>query len=142
MGSYMAKKGETTRAWHVVDAAGKAPGRLATQIAKVLMGKHRPTWTPHVDTGDFVVIINAAKVKFTGNKAEGQKYWRFSGYPGSLRHRTAAQVLATRPEDVMYTAVKKMLPKTKLGRQMAMKLKVYPGPDHPHAAQMPQPLSF
>lgn len=142
MGSYMAKKGETARSWHVVDAAGKAPGRLATQIARVLMGKHRPTWTPHVDTGDFVVVINAAKVKFTGNKLEGQRYYRFSGYPGSLRARTAAQVLATKPEDVMILAVRKMLPKTRLGRQMAKKLKVYAGADHPHAAQSPQPLSF
>lgn len=140
--SYMARKGETARAWHVVDAADKAPGRLATRVARILMGKHRPTWTPNVDTGDFVIVINAEKVKFTGNKLEGQKYYRFSGWPSGLRHRTAAQVLATKPEDVMYLAIRKMLPKTKLGRQMVQKLKVYAGPDHPHAAQMPQPLAF
>lgn len=142
MGSYMAKKGETPRSWHVVDAEGKAPGRLATRIARVLMGKHRPTWTPHVDTGEFVIVINAEKIKFTGNKLEGQRYYRHSGYQGSLRSKTAAEVLATNPEDVMYTAVKKMLPKTKLGRQMVRKLHVYAGTAHPHAAQMPQPLSF
>jgi len=142
MGSYIAKKGGEPRGWHLVDAAGHAPGRLATRIARVLMGKHRPTYTPHVDTGEFVVVINAGKVKFTGNKAEGQRYWRHSGYQGSLKSKTAAEVLATKPEDVMYTAVKKMLPKTKLGRQMVRKLKVYAGADHPHAAQAPQPLAF
>ena len=142
MGSYMAKKGETAREWHVVDAAGQAPGRLATRIALILMGKHRPTWTPGVDTGDFVVVINAEKVKFTGNKLEGHKYYRFTGYPSGLKVRTAADVLATKPEDVLYLAVRRMLPKTKLGRQIIRKMKIYAGSDHPHSAQMPQPLSF
>lgn len=142
MGCYIAKKGEVQRGWHLVDAAGHAPGRLATRVAMVLMGKHRPTWTPHVDTGEFVVVINADKVKFTGRKLDGQRYWRFAGYPGSLRSKTAREVLATKPEDVLYLAIRKMLPKTKLGRQMVRKLKVYAGPDHPHAAQMPQPLTF
>lgn len=140
--SYFPKKGETPRGWHVVDVSGKAAGRIASRIAMVLMGKHRPTWTPHTDTGEFVVIVNAAKIKLTGNKLEGQRYYRHSGFQGSLHSKTAAEVLATKPEDVIYTAVKKMLPKTKLGRQMVRKLKVYAGPDHPHAAQMPQPLTF
>lgn len=140
--SYFPKKGETARGWHVVDASGQVAGRIATRIAMVLMGKHRPTWTPHSDTGEFVVIVNAAKIKLTGRKLEGKRYYRHSGYQGSLRSKTAAEMLETKPEDVVYLAVKKMLPKTKLGRQMVRKLKVYAGPDHPHAAQMPQPLTF
>jgi large subunit ribosomal protein L13 len=142
MSSYMAKKGETERGWHVVDAAGKAPGRLATQVAKVLMGKHRPTYTPHVDTGEFVVVINAGKVRLSGRKYDDKRYYRYSGYQGGLRSKSAKEVLATRPEDVVYLAVRKMLPKTKLGRQMVRKLKVYAGAEHPHAAQMPQTLSI
>lgn len=142
MGSYMPKKGETARGWHVVDANGQVAGRMASQIAKILMGKHRPTWTPHVDTGDFVIVVNAEKVKLTGRKLEDKRYYRFSGYPGSLRSKTAGEMLATKPENVVYLAVRKMLPKTKLGRQMVRKLKVYAGADHPHAAQMPQPLTF
>ena len=136
------KPAEVEKKWHVIDAEGLVVGRLATIIANILRGKHKPSYTPHVDCGDHVIVLNAGKVKFTGNKLEGQKYWRFSGYPGSLRGRTAAQVLATKPEDVMILAVRKMLPKTKLGRQMAKKLKVYAGAEHPHAAQMPQPLTF
>jgi large subunit ribosomal protein L13 len=141
-GSYMPKKGETPRGWHLVDAAGQPPGRIATQIAKVLMGKHRPQWTAHVDTGEFVVVINASKIKLTGRKLEQKRYYRFSGYPGNLRSKTAAQLMETKPDRVLYVAIRKMLPKTKLGRQMVTKLKVYAGPDHPHAAQMPQPLTF
>ena len=141
MGSYIAKKGETPRGWHVVDATGKAPGRLATQVATVLMGKHRPTYTAHVDTGEFVIVINADKVKFTGKKLDDKRYYRYSGYQGGLHSKTTRQVLAEKPEDVVYLAVRKMLPKTRLGRQMVRKLKVYAGPEHPHAAQMPQPMS-
>lgn len=141
-GSYMPKKGETPRAWHLVDAAGQVPGRIATRIAMVLMGKHRPTWTPHVDTGEFVVVVNAAKIKLTGRKLAQKRYYRHSGYQGSLRSKTAQEMLETKPDRVLYLAVRKMLPKTKLGRQMVTKLKVYAGPDHPHAAQMPQPLTF
>lgn len=142
MRSYMAKKCDVPKGWHVVDATGKAPGRLATQVATVLMGKHRPTYTPHVDTGEFVVIVNAEKVRLTGRKTEDKRYYRYSGYQGGLRSKTAKEVLASgRPEDVVYLAVRKMLPKTRLGRQMIRKLKVYAGPVHPHSAQAPQPLS-
>lgn len=138
--SYMAKKGEVQRGWHIVDATGKAPGRLATQVAKVLMGKHRPTWTPHVDTGEFVVVVNCAAVRFTGKKTDDKEYQRFTGYPGGLRIKSAKEVLATKPEDVVYLAIRRMLPKTKLGRQMIRKLKVYAGAQHPHAAQQPAEL--
>src|SRR5262245_57689708 len=103
--SHFPKKGEFPRGWHLVDASGQVAGRLATRVAMVLMGKHRPLYTPHTDTGEFVVIVNAAKIRLTGNKLEGQRYWRHSGYQGSLRSKTAAEVLATKPEDVIYTAV-------------------------------------
>lgn len=142
MGSFMAKKGEVARGWKVVDATGKAPGRLAAQVAKVLMGKHRPTWTPHTDTGEFVVVVNAEKVRFTGRKLDGKEYQRFSGYPGGLRRTTARAMLATKPEDVVYLAVRRMLPKTRLGRQMIRKLKIYAGPNHPHVAQAPAALEI
>ena len=140
--TYFPKKSETRRAWHVVDATGQVAGRLATRIAMVLMGKHRPTYTPHTDTGEFVIIVNASKIKLTGKKLDGKRYWRHSGYQGSLRSKTASEMLGTKPEQVIYLAVRKMLPKTKLGRQMVKKLHVYPGADHPHAAQMPQLLSY
>jgi large subunit ribosomal protein L13 len=140
--SWMARKGEVPSVWHVVDAAGQVPGRLATRIATVLMGKHRPQWTPHVDTGDHVVVVNAEKVRLTGRKLDDKFYYRFSGYPGGLRSKSARAMLATKPEDVVYLAVRRMLPKTKLGRQMIRKLKVYAGPEHPHAAQSPAPLAF
>ena len=141
MGSYIAKKGEVRRGWHLVDADQKIVGRMATRIARVLMGKHRPQYTPHVDTGEFVVVVNAAKVRFTGRKLTGKVYTRFTGYPKGLRRSTAAEVMAKKPEDVVYLAVRRMLPKTKLGRQMIRKLKIYAGPEHPHAAQMPAPIA-
>ena len=141
MGSFMAKKGEVQRGWHVVDATGKAPGRLAARVATVLMGKHRPIWTPHVDTGEFVVVINAEKVRFTGRKNDLKEYKRFTGWPGGLRLTKAKDVLATRPEDVVYLAIRRMLPKTRLGRQMIRKLKVYAGAEHPHTAQAPAPMA-
>jgi large subunit ribosomal protein L13 len=142
MSSYMAKKGEVPRGWHVVDAAGQVPGRLATRIAQILMGKHRPLWTPHVDTGEFVVVVNAEKVRLTGRKLDDKRYYRFSGYPSGLRSKTAREMLATKPEDVVWLAVRRMLPKTKLGRKMLRKLHVYRGAEHPHGAQQPAPLAF
>jgi large subunit ribosomal protein L13 len=142
MGSYMAKKGEVQRGWHVVDADGKVVGRLATRVALVLQGKHRPQYTPHVDAGEFVVVVNAAKARFTGRKPDGKVYTRFTGYPGGLRRTTAAVMMAEKPEDVIYLAVRRMLPKTKLGRQMIRKLKIYAGAEHPHQAQTPAPMAL
>jgi large subunit ribosomal protein L13 len=142
MGSYMAKKGEVPRGWHVVDADGMVVGRLANTVATVLMGKHRPQYTPHVDTGEFVVVVNAAKVRLTGRKLDGKNYYSFTGYPKGLRVKTAREMLASKPEDVLYLAVRRMLPKTKLGKQMIRKLKVYAGAEHPHTAQSPAPLAI
>src|SRR4051812_8357219 len=113
MGSYMAKKGEVQRGWHVVDADGQVVGRLANEVATVLMGKHRPQYTPHVDTGEFVVVVNAAKARFTGRKLERKIYYRFTGFPNGLRQTTAGEMMAKKPEDVIYLAVRRMLPKTK-----------------------------
>jgi large subunit ribosomal protein L13 len=141
MGSYMAKKGEVQRGWHVVDADGQVVGRLATEVATVLMGKHRPQYTPHVDTGEFVIVVNAAKVRFTGRKLERKLYHSFTGFPDGLRIKTAAEMMAKKPEDVIYLAVRRMLPKTKLGKQMVRKLKIYAGSEHPHQAQTPAPMS-
>jgi large subunit ribosomal protein L13 len=135
------KTEDANRAWHVVDLEGKTVGRAAAQIAAVLRGKHKPSFTPHNDCGDFVVVVNAEKAVFTGNKLNAKEYHRHSGYPGGLRTRTAAELLATHPERVIASAVKGMLPKNKLGRQLLGKLKVYAGPEHPHSAQNPQPLS-
>jgi large subunit ribosomal protein L13 len=128
------------RTWYVVDAEDLVLGRVATEVARILRGKHKPTFAPHVDTGDHVIIVNAAKVMLTSNKAENKQVWRHSGYPGGIRSRTYAQELATRPEEAVRRTVKGMLPKNRLGRQMLRKLKVYAGPTHPHAAQSPQPL--
>ena len=136
--TYVAKPGELTKTWFLVDAEDKVVGRLASDIAVVLMGKHRPTYTPHVDTGDFVVVVNAEKVKFTGNKWELKKYTRYTGYPG-LRVETAAVRLERKPEMILREAVRRMLPKNKLGRKMLDKLKIYTGPDHEHQAQQPEP---
>jgi large subunit ribosomal protein L13 len=142
MGSYMAKKGEVPRGWHLVDADGQVVGRLANTVATVLMGKHRPQYTPHVDTGEFVVVVNAAKARFTGRKLDGKNYYHFTGYPAGLRVKTAREMMAKTPEDVIYLAVRRMLPKTKLGKQMVRKLKVYAGAEHPHQAQSPAPLAI
>jgi large subunit ribosomal protein L13 len=139
--SYMAKPGEVTQNWWLVDAADKIVGRLASDIAMILMGKHRPTYTPHVDTGDFVVVINAAKVVFTGRKWDNKKYTWFTGYTG-LRSETAGQRLERHPEDILSEAVRRMLPKNKLGRKMLAKLKVYIGAEHPHQAQQPEPIEL
>jgi large subunit ribosomal protein L13 len=137
----MAKPGEVKPKWWVVDATDKVVGRLASDIAVVLMGKHRPTYTPHVDTGDFVIVTNAEKVKFTGRKWEQKRYTWYTGYPG-LRAETAARRLEDHPDRVLYDAVRRMLPKNRLGRKMLSKLKVIVGPDHPHQAQQPEPADF
>jgi large subunit ribosomal protein L13 len=132
---------EASRVWFVVDATGKPLGRLASEIARVLRGKHKPTFTPHVDTGDFVVVVNAGKVVLTGNKLD-QKHWqRHSGIPGGFKENSYRQLLQTKPTFPLEHAVKGMLPKNVLGREMITKLKVYATPDHPHAAQQPQPLT-
>jgi len=143
MKTYMAKKGEVEAKWHVVDVADKVVGRVATRIATVLMGKHRPEYTPHVDTGDFVIVVNAAKVKVTGaSKPATRIYQHFSGYPSGRRVHTLAEMLEKHPDRVIREAVRRMLPKSKLGKAMLSKLKVYVGPDHPHQAQRPQTLDI
>jgi large subunit ribosomal protein L13 len=140
--TYTPKPGEVTRAWHVIDASDVVLGRLASQAAILLRGKHKPQFARHVDTGDFVIVVNAAQVVMTGNKAETTFAYRHSGYPGGLRKQTYADLLRKRPERVIEQAVKGMLPKNTLGRKMLTKLKVYAGPDHPHAAQMPVPFEI
>ncbi|MBL8602082.1 MAG: 50S ribosomal protein L13 [Myxococcales bacterium] len=139
-GTYTAKPAEITRQWYVVDATNKPLGRLASDIARVLRGKHKPTFTPHVDTGDFVVVVNAAKIALTGNKASQKFYYRFSGHPGGLRETSAGQMLEHKPEYPIEHAVKGMLPKNSLGREMFSKLKIYAGAEHPHGAQSPVAL--
>jgi large subunit ribosomal protein L13 len=136
--TYSPKPGDVTRAWHVIDAEDVVLGRLATEVATLLRGKHKPTYAPHVDTGDFVIIVNAEKVALTGNKREQKFAYRHSGYPGGLRKRSFGELLDTRPERLLEKVVKGMLPKNKLGRAQAKKLKVYAGPEHPHSAQQPQ----
>jgi large subunit ribosomal protein L13 len=139
----MAKKGEVAAKWHLVDAQGLIVGRIATRIAMILMGKHRPTYTPHVDTGDFVVIINADKVRVTGgNKPKQRLFENYSKYPGGRRVTTHEETMAKRPEKVIYEAIRCMLPKTKMGMAMITKLKVYAGAEHPHQAQMPEKLDL
>jgi large subunit ribosomal protein L13 len=138
--TYTAKPGEIERQWYVVDAEAKTLGRLATQIADVLRGKGKPAYTPHVDTGDFVIVVNAEKVHVTGQKLDQKIYYRHSGYPGGLRERTLREQLERRPEEVLRKAVKGMLPKNKLASAQLRKLKIYAGPEHPHAAQNPEPL--
>lgn len=136
------KEAEVERVWHVVDAEGKTLGRLASQIAAILRGKHKPTYNPSVDTGDFVVVVNAEKIHVTGQRLDQKKYYTHSGYQGGLKEKTLRQMLETKPERVIYLAVRGMLPKNVLGRKMIKKLKVYAGPDHPHAAQGPEPLEI
>ena len=135
-----AKPGSVERRWHIVDAEGQTLGRLASVIAEVLAGKRSPWYTRHADTGDFVVVVNAEKIAVTGNKLQDKRYWRHSGYPGGIRSRTLAEQLERRPEEVLRKAVRGMLPKNRLGRKQLLKLKVYAGPNHPHAAQQPAPL--
>ncbi len=137
-----ARKEDVTRIWYVVDAEGMTVGRMCTKIATVLRGKHKTSYTPHVDTGDYVIVVNADKIRFTGNKMAQKEYLRYSGYPGGLKRRTATEMLAKRPEAVVENAVKGMLPKTKLGRAMYKKLFVYTAADHPHTAQQPKTLNF
>lgn len=136
--TYMAKPLEVERKWLIVDAAGQTLGRLASEVASLIRGKHKPQFTPHVDTGDFVVVINAEKIVLTGKKLEQKKYYRHSGFPGGLRTTTAQQMLNTKPERMIELAVKGMLPKNKLGNSLQTKLKVYAGAEHPHAAQQPE----
>lgn len=137
MGTYSAKKEEIQRSWHVVDANGKTLGRLASVVASVLKGKTKPVFTKHVDTGDFVIVVNAEKIHLTGKKLDQKTYYSHSGYPGGLKSITAGKLLKSKPEDVLIKAVEGMLPKTRLGKQMLSKLKVYAGEKHPHSAQQP-----
>jgi len=141
MSTQVAKQEDIKRAWFVVDLEEQVLGRAATEIARILRGKHKPIYTPSVDTGDFVVVVNADKVKLTGNKLAGKKYYRHTGYPGGIREITAEKLLIKKPEMLIQSAVKGMLPKNKLGRKMFSKLKVYAGSEHPHAAQQPKALT-
>jgi large subunit ribosomal protein L13 len=142
MKTWTAKATDVERRWYVVDAEGETLGRLATRIADTLRGKQKPTYTPHVDTGDFVVVVNAEKIGVTGQKLDQKRYYRHSGYPGGIRSRTLREQLERRPTEVIRTAVKGMLPRNKLARRQITKLKVYAGPNHPHEAQNPQPLKM
>ena len=140
--TFVAKPSDRQRDWYVVDATGKTLGRLSTQIADVLRGKRKPTYTPHIDTGDFVVVINAEKVAVTGNKRAAKLYYKHSGYPGGLRTRTFEQMMSRRPEEIIRLAVKGMMPRNRLARKQITKLKVYAGPDHPHRAQLPREMDL
>src|ERR687895_1792145 len=140
MKSYMARPASVERKWHLIDAEGQTLGRLATEIARLLRGKNKPQYTPHVDTGDFVVVVNAEKVVVTGKKAEQKVYRRHTGYPGGMKEASYERMLARRPEEILRKAVYGMMPKTRLARQQFGKLKIYAGPEHPHAAQNPQKL--
>ena len=142
MKTYMATPSTINRKWYVIDAADKTLGRLASEIAKILRGKNKPTFTPHMDTGDHVVVVNADKVVLTGKKLLQKTYFRHSGYPGGTTFTKAGDMLKNRPERMVELAVRGMLPKNSLGRQMATKLKVYSGPEHPHAAQLPEVLEL
>ncbi len=142
MRTFSPKPSDIQRAWHVVDADGLVLGRLASEVARVLRGKHKPIFAPHLDTGDHVIVVNAANVVLTADKADKKVVYRHSGYPGGLRAQRYGNLLATKPEEVLRRAVKGMLPKGTLGRQMLQKLKIYAGPTHPHAAQRPRPLEL
>jgi large subunit ribosomal protein L13 len=140
--TYSPKAGEIERNWYVVDAANLPLGRLSTEVARVLIGKHKPQYAPHIDTGDFVIVINAKQTVLTGNKETDKKYYRHSTYPGGLKTATAEEVRKKKPTMLVEKAVRGMLPKNKLGRRQLRKLKVYAGSEHPHAAQQPAPLTF
>ena len=140
--TYMAKPGEIEAKWYVVDASDKVLGRLATRVATVLIGKHKPTFTPHVLSGDFVVVTNAKAIVLTGDKWNQKMYKRYTGYPGGLRMRSAAEMRERKPEFMVTEAVRRMLPKGRMGRKILTRLKVYAGPEHPHAAQDPKPFEF
>ena len=142
MRTYAVKASEIERQWYLVDAQGKTLGRLASEIAKVLRGKHKPTYTPHLDTGDYVVVVNAEKIHVTGNRLDAKKYYRYSGYPGGLKSVPLREMLEKHPTRALRYAVKGMLPKNRLGRAMIKKLKVYAGNEHPHEAQKPVPLDL
>ena len=142
MSTYSPKPGDITHAWHVIDATDVVLGRLAAQAATLLRGKHKPTFAPHIDTGDFVIIVNAEKVAVTGNKRADKFVYRHSGYPGGLRQRSVGEMLEKQPDRLVEKAIKGMLPKNRLGRAMGKKLKVYAGPEHPHAAQKPTPYEI
>ncbi len=142
MKSYMAKTNEVDRKWYVIDAEGKVLGRLATEIATILSGKHKPIYTPHVDTGDFVIVINAEKVKLTGKKMDQKSHFYHTGYPGGLKEVPYKRLIQEHPERIIELAVKGMLPKSSLGRKMIKKMKVYGGADHKHEAQMPEIYEF
>ncbi|MCS1352594.1 50S ribosomal protein L13 [Mechercharimyces sp. CAU 1602] len=136
--TYMAKPEDVQKKWYVVDAEGKTLGRLATEVATLLRGKHKPQFTPHIDTGDYVIVVNAASIQLTGKKLDQKKYYRHSGFPGGLKERTAGEMREDRPERMIELAVRGMLPKTKLGRAQLKKLKVYAGPEHKQQAQQPE----
>jgi large subunit ribosomal protein L13 len=142
MKTYVATPSDREREWLVVDATGQTLGRLATRIADALRGKRKPAYTPHVDTGDFVIVVNAEKISVTGSKRSSKLYHRHSGYPGGLKTRTFEEMLARRPEEIIRLAVKGMVPRTRLGRKQLTKLKVYAGAEHPHQAQKPQPMEI
>ncbi len=139
MKSYMARPRTVERKWYLIDAEGQTLGRLATEISRILRGKNKPQYTPHVDTGDFVVVVNAEKAIVTGRKAEQKVYYRHSGYPGGLKETSYEVMLERKPTEILRRAVRGMMPKTRLGRQQLRKLKIYAGPEHPHEAQNPQP---
>lgn len=142
MKTLFAKKTDVSQKWLIIDADGMVVGRMASQVAKILRGKNKPIFTPHVDTGDFVIIVNADKVRLTGNKLDNKTYYRHTGYPGGIRETKAKDVMKNNPERIIFSAVRGMLPKTILGRQQITKLKVYSGPDHPHKAQNPEAVNI
>ena len=142
MKTFSAKEHEVKREWLIIDASGQTLGRMVSRIALILRGKHKPQYTPHVDTGDYVVVINASKVKVTGNKEQGKIYYRHTGYPGGIKSQTLGEKRESDPESIIHLAIKGMLPRGPLGRAMAKKLKVYPNTDHPHQAQEPRTVSL
>jgi large subunit ribosomal protein L13 len=142
MATFMAKQGEVPQRWHLIDATDQVVGRLAVQIANILRGKHRPEYTPHIDTGEFVIVINAARVRFTGKKWQTKVYRSYSHYAGGLKEVVARDLLASKPERVLLEAVRRMVPRNRLGRQQMTKLKIYAGPSHPHQAQQPEKLEL
>jgi large subunit ribosomal protein L13 len=142
MSTYYARPGDVQQQWHLVDADGQVVGRLAVKLARILVGKHRPEYTPHADTGDFIVVVNCEKVRLTGKKMQTKEYQHFTGYPGGRKVRSVRDVLARKPERVLIDAVRRMMPKNNLARHQLRKLKVYAGPSHPHQAQQPKPLAL
>jgi large subunit ribosomal protein L13 len=142
MKTFQARKEELDRKWYLINAEGKILGRLSTELVKILKGKNKPTYTPHIDTGDFVVVVNAGKVTLTGKKMKDKIYYHHTGYPGGIKEMNAEKLLAKKPTEMIRIAVKGMLPKNSLGRQMLRKLKIYAGPNHPHDAQKPVPLEL